>query len=131
MIWIPFLIFELHSLLFVVFPVSMHRIVLFNVSNAALRSQSRIPVFSFSPVFLDHSCWVAVRADMVDLPALKPCWLFGRRLFDSICFVNWLHTIFSRIFDVAFRMLIGPVGNWFQNCIRKTAPKIQSFKNNF
>ena len=79
-----------------------------NVSKAADKSHRRMPVMNLSSVFLVHVCWISERADIVDLPLLKPCWLSGINLFFSIYSVIWQQTIFSSTLDSTIRQLTGP-----------------------
>ena len=67
----------------------------------------RMPVISPFSVFCIHSRCIAVRAVMVDLVALNPCWLLGRRLLISKNLVTWSQIIFSRTLEAATRQLMG------------------------
>ena len=84
-----------------------NKISLSRQSNAANRSHNRMPVMNFSSVLFAHSCWMLVRAVIVDLFALKPCWLSGRRSFFSKQSVTYSHTIFSRTLETTIRQLTG------------------------
>ena len=72
-----------------------HNRSVFTVLNAVDRSQISKPVISPASEFWIQFVCMAVKAFIVDLDVLKPCWLSGRRPLLSMNLVTWSQTIFQ------------------------------------